>query len=228
MTFDPRTKLYFILLANLMLFMHVHTKIEMIMVFLFILPLFMNGNLKMAIRFSMIYGIMILANLYLIPIASGFFLHFISLLSVGIRMILPCIITGAYAFTTTKVGEFVAALHKLHIPQSIIIPSMVVIRFFPTIQEDYRQIRNSMALRGMSENGLSLLRHPFKNLEYVLIPLLINSNNVAEDLSIAALTKGIGIQTEHTTMHTIQFKSIDFVYMMLATMPIVFFKLGGM
>ena len=31
----------------------------------------------------------------------------------------------------------------------MVIPCVVVIRFFPTIAEDYRQIRNAMALRGI-------------------------------------------------------------------------------
>ena len=223
---DPRTKLYLILVANLMLFFHVNTSTEMVMVTLFILALFLDYKFKLAIRFVVIYGLMLLADYYLIPIAEGFILNFISLLSVGIRMILPCIISGAYAFTTTSVGEFVCALRKMHIPETVIIPSMVVIRFFPTIQEDYRQIRNSMALRGISDNGMGLLRHPIKNLEYILIPLLMNSNNVAEDLTVAALTKGIGIESEHTSMIKLKLSMIDFVYAVIVTLPIAMF-IGG-
>lgn len=65
-------------------------------------------------------------------------------------MMLPCIITGAYAFSTTTVGELTAALRRMHLPESIIIPCAVVVRFFPTVGEDYRHIRAAMALRGIA------------------------------------------------------------------------------
>ena len=52
----------------------------------------------------------------------------------------------------------------------------------PAIGEDYYQIRNAMALRGIT------YRNPMAALEYILMPLLMNSNNVAQDLSVAAMT----------------------------------------
>ena len=48
-------------------------------------------------------------------------------------MMMPCFITGAYAFSTTRVSEFVCALRRMRVPESVAIPCMVVIRFFPTI-----------------------------------------------------------------------------------------------
>ena len=69
--------------------------------------------------------------------------HF-PMIAVGIRMLLPCLITGAFAFTTTSPGEFTAALRRMHVPEAVIIPCIVVIRFFPTLREDYRHIRNAM------------------------------------------------------------------------------------
>lgn len=72
------------------------------------------------------------------------FLNVVALFSIGIRVMLPCIITGAYAFSTTTAGELVCALRSMHVPESVIIPCAVVIRFFPTVGEDYRQIRAAM------------------------------------------------------------------------------------
>ena len=223
---DPRAKLALILLANAMLFFHVSRNVEIIMVLLFIFPLLACGKTKTGLRFLILYGLMIAADLWLIPVAEGFLLNFLSLVSVGIRMILPCIITGAYAFTTTTVGEFVCALRKMHVSESVIIPCMVVIRFFPTIREDYRQIRASMALRGICEGGLGLLAHPMQTLEYIMIPLLMNGNNVAQDLSVAALTKGIGIQSEHTCMTELSFTIMDLSYVLIACLPVLLF-VGG-
>lgn len=94
-----------------------------------------------------------------------------------------------------------------------------MVRFFPTIAEDYRQIRNAMALRGITTKNPALM------LEYILIPLLMNSNNVAQDLSVAAMTKGISLPGQHTSMVELRMKWYDWGYMAACTVPFILF--GG-
>ena len=223
---DPRTKLFMLVLSNLMLFFHVNLFTEICMVCLFLVPLYLEKRYKTFSRFCIIYISMLFMGEFIIPVAKGFLLNFISLLSVGVRMILPCIIAGTYAFTTTSVSEFVCAMRKLKIPETIIIPCMVVIRFFPTLREDYHQIRNAMALRGIISAKSDMFRHPMQYLEYILIPILMNGNNVAQDLSVAALTKGIGLPNEHTSLSAIKVKTVDWMYMFVCSLPIVLF-VGG-
>ena len=99
----------------------------------------------------------------------------------------------------------------------------MVIRFFPTVGEDYRQIRAAMALRGIAEGKAALLLHPAQSLEYILMPLLMNGNNVAQDLSVAALTKGIGLPGRHTSMIELCPKAADILYSLLCTLPMLLF-----
>ena len=122
---------------------------------------------------TLIYGFMVSAEFLIIPYTEGVFLNFIAMFSVGIRMMLPCVISGAYAFSTTTVGEMVCGLRKIKVPECIIVPSVTIIRFFPTIAEDYRQIKNAMAFRGIASGKLALLRNPAQSLEYILMPLLV-------------------------------------------------------
>lgn len=219
---DPRAKLYLLLLANLMLFFHVGTEAEAVAVSLFLLLFFLSGRIRSGIRLSILYFGLLAIDLWAVPLAGeGIFLNLLSLISVGVRMMLPCIITGAYAFTTTTVGELTCALRRMHVPESVIIPCAVVVRFFPTVKEDYRQIRAAMALRGIAEGKAVLLRHPAESLEYILMPLLMNGNNVAQDLSVAALTKGIGLPGTHTCMVELKLTVWDFVYPALCTLPLL-------
>lgn len=220
---DPRCKLYLLLIGNLLLFFHVDLQTEIVLMALFLLPFFFSQKWMIGVRMSIMYAILVLADLFLVPNATGLVLSWVSLLSVGIRMMFPCVTTGAYTFATTSVGEFVCALRRMKVPESIIIPCMVVIRFFPTIREDYRQIRNAMLLRGVGGSTGSILLHPMRSLEYVLIPLLMNSNNVSGDLSVAALTKGIGMPGNHTSLIKIKFSWFDGMYMILCTVPLVVF-----
>ena len=96
-----------------------------------------------------------------------------------------------------------------------------MVRFFPTVGEDYRHIRAAMALRGIAAGRGALLRHPVQSLEYILMPLLMNSNNVAQDLSAAALTKGIGLPGRHTCMTELRLTAWDFLYPALCTLPLL-------
>ena len=131
--------------------------------------------------------------------------------------------SSVYQYLTLccEVDELTAALRRMHVPESVIIPCAVVVRFFPTVGEDYRQIRAAMALRGIAEGRGALLLHPMQSLEYVLMPLLMNSNNVAQDLSAAALTKGIGLPGRHTCMTELRLTVWDFLYPALCTLPLV-------
>ena len=226
MTFrmDPRAKLYLLLLANLLLLFHVGTAAEAATTALCLLLFFLSGHTRTGIRLSVVYFGLLAIDLFVVPLAGeGILLNLLSLVSVGIRMMLPCIITGAYAFSTTTAGELVCALRSMHVPESIIIPCAVVIRFFPTVGEDYRQIRAAMALRGIAEGKAALLLHPAQLLEYILMPLLMNGNNVAQDLSVAALTKGIGLPGRHTSMIELCPKAADILYSLLCTLPMLLF-----
>ena len=163
MTFrmDPRAKLYLLLLANLMLLFHVGTGAEAAATALCLLLFFLSGKARAGVRLSVLYFGLLAVDLFVVPRAGeSVLLNLLSLVSVGVRMMLPCIITGAYAFSTTTVGELTAALRRMHLPESIIIPCAVVVRFFPTVGEDYRHIRAAMALRGIAA-GRGALLHCF-------------------------------------------------------------------
>ncbi|KAB8288327.1 cobalt ABC transporter permease [Bifidobacterium ramosum] len=252
---DPRAKLYLLLLANLLLFFHVDTRGEAIMVALFLLPLFAAGRWRNGLRLAVLYFALLGLGLWSDAVTldgagggSGGSLismmdgganvgdgtaaawatvgHVAGLLSVGIRMMMPCLITGAYAFTTTSISEFVCAMRRMRVPEMIVIPCMVVIRFFPTIAHDYRQIRNAMALRGIAAGRFALVRHPVQSLEFIIVPLLMNATFVSRDLSVAALTKGLGIAGEHTCMTVIRMRWFDWATMAVCTAPMAL-AIGG-
>lgn len=223
---NPLTKLFSLILSNVMLFIHVNEMTEAIMSLLFLLPFFLSDKVKTGVKMAILYYGLLAVDMLLIPRLNGRISVLISLAAISLRMMLPCIIAGAYAFSTTTIGEFVCALRKIRVPESIIIPCMVIIRFFPTIREDYIQIRNAMAFRGIASGKGAILLHPIQSLEYILIPLLMNGNNVAQDLSVSSLTKGIGLSGKHTCMTEITMKIWDWLYMILCTMPLILFWKG--
>ncbi|MDU4449917.1 MAG: energy-coupling factor transporter transmembrane component T [Staphylococcus lugdunensis] len=159
------------------------------------------------LKFTMLFVILMLLQAYVVPYTHGM-LQFILLACVGIFMnMLPGFIVGYFTLYSTKVSEFIAAMEKIKMPRNVIIPITVIFRFFPTISEEYRNINHAMKMR-----GITLRRHIFKNLEYRLIPLIISVVQIGNDLSFAAMTRGIDAPHARTNICTVKFKWLDMVF----------------
>lgn len=105
-------------------------------------------------------------------------------------ILLPVVSTALYALRSTRVSEAVAAMDRLRMPTALIVPLSVVFRFLPTIHEEHRLIADAMRLRGVSWR--SAVRNPISLLEHLLVPLLISLVRIGDDLTAAALTRGLG------------------------------------
>ena len=83
----------------------------------------------------------------------------------------PAIITAWYFARTTKIGELMSAMQKMHVPDGITISLAVVMRFFPTIKEEYAAIQDAMKMRGITMAGGNIARI----VEYRMIPLMFRA-----------------------------------------------------
>ena len=126
-------------------------------------------------------------------------------------VLLPGFIMGYYLVSTTTVSEFVAAMERMHVPEKIVIPVSVVFRFFPTVKEEYAAIRDAMKMR-----GITTLRSPMKMLEYRVVPLMMSIAKIGEELSAAALTRGLGAPQKRTNICKIGFGPLDIFFFLLA------------
>jgi len=225
MSLDPRTKLFLLLVCNLSLLLHLSLKGEVLLVSFFLLLIILEKKYKLFVKMGLLYLFCVSLDL-LLPESDNLIVHLLSFFSVGLRMMLPCLIAGAYAFASTSASQMAEGMRRLKIPEFIVIPSLVLIRFFPSVKQDYLNIRDCMSFRGLANGKLSFLRHPFKSLEYVLIPLLMNANFVAEDLSVAALSKGLAIKDKHTCLTKLNFTSFDLLACVLVCLPYLMNYIG--
>ncbi len=87
-------------------------------------------------------------------------LHIAGATAAGVCMMMPCLTAGMAMFTTTRPGDRVCAMRCMRAPDALVIPVVVMMRFFPTIRHDYRRIRQSLRLRGFAAGGMALARQP--------------------------------------------------------------------
>ncbi|OKL50667.1 hypothetical protein BM477_00535 [Boudabousia marimammalium] len=126
-----------------------------------------------------------------------------------------------YVILTTGPAQLTAALRRLRIPQFIVIPFTVVLRYIPTVIDELFAIRDAMRLRGLFPGAFGVLAHPIRTAEYILVPLLSSSIRMADELSAAALTRGLGGAVQPTSIVRLRFTWHD-AALIAATAAIAF------
>lgn len=107
--------------------------------------------------------------------------------------------------------DLLAALQAMGAPQAVLIPCMVVLRFFPTIRRDASHLMESLRTRRVLAGGGYALRHPALTCELLVVPLLMRSVRVSDELAASALVRGLGGETRPTMLHPLSFGARDAV-----------------
>ncbi len=225
---DPRTKLYMILIVSAIVMMSATTPllwtVRIIMTMIPILLLIAEKRYASALRFFALYAVSLILTFYFLWSDSKGILKAILTGYCGIvAQFLPALITAWYVVRTTKIDEFMSAMQKMHVPDGITISLAVVMRFFPTIKEEYGSIRDAMKMRGISFAGGNVV----KMLEYRMIPLLFSCVNIGDELSAAAITRGLGGERKRTSVVELRMSFLDYLLLLgftAATILFVFFK----
>jgi len=225
---DPRTKLYMVLVVSIVVLMPASTAllwgIRITLTMIPILLLLVERRYRSAIRFLILYGVaLVLTFFFLGEKVQGI----LSALLIGycgiVVQFMPAIITAWYCVRTTKIDEFMSAMQKMHMPDGIAISLAVVMRFFPTIKEEYGAIRDAMKMRGIMFGGGNAL----KMVEFRMIPLLFSCVNIGDELSAAAITRGLGGKVRRTSIVELKLHVQDVLLIILFTVSVsifVFFK----
>ena len=216
---DPRTKM--LLLITMSVFVLGYAggeELAFLMPFFCALPalaLLSAKKWKPALSYCVIYGLSYFAGICWIGQVSGT-LRFLLYGMCGIlSRVLPGLMMGAYVVGTTTVSEFTAAMLRMHLSEKVIIPLSVMFRFFPTVVDEAASIRAAMRMRDIRLGG----RNAAQMLEYRLVPLITCCAKIGEELSAAALTRGLGGEVRRTNVCWIGFHTQDILVIGLCAVP---------
>ena len=145
------------------------------------------------------------------PAVTGIILGIAMLFSYGI----PPFLALALLIKTTRISKLIAALSAMRLPVFVIIPIAVLLRFIPTVREEWSGIRKAMAFRGISLEPGAILRAPGKTVEYMLIPLLFSCISVMEELAAASLARGLDAERKRTSYEAVKMTLPDYIVMLL-------------
>ena len=226
MKLDPRTKLYMILIVSAVVMMSATTPflwaVRIIMTLIPVILLIIEKKYTSAFGFTFLYiAALVLTFVFLSEESTGIFKSLLTGYSGIVVQFMPCLITAWYVVRTTKIDEFMSAMQKMHLPDGITISLAVVMRFFPTIKEEYSSISDAMKMRGISFGG----GNAAKMVEYRMIPLLFSCVNIGDELSAAAITRGLGGTVKRTSVEELKLRVCDWLLITAFTAVEVIFVL---
>lgn len=162
------------------------------------------------------YGLPYMAGVIQTSLAAWFILMF---------KCYPCCMLGSIIIGTTHISEFMAAMSRMKVPKMIVIPLAIMFRYFPVVKEDWGYIKDAMSMRGLTPTPLGFIRNPSGVIDALYVPMLISASKTADELSVAAVTRGIENPKPRTSHVKIRFAIWDvlfaLVYIMLATAGIL-------
>lgn len=218
---DPLTKIILMILGNVAIFLAFSIQIKISLIIFYLIFGFLCGAYKSPIKISLGYFGLILVEYLGGKYLSGTLALMIITFSQFIKMILPCALLASIMISTTKVSEFMGALNKMRVSKKVIIPLTVMIRYFPVVFEDWKNIKDSMRMRDVSPTFLGFLKNPSDTIECIYVPMLMSASKVSDELSAAAITRGIENPNPRTCMVKMKMKFCDYLSISLMVTVIV-------
>ncbi len=112
-----------------------------------------------------------------------------------------------------SVQGFVGTMKSLRLPRFLFLPLMVFARFIPEFIDVIRQLRDAVRMRGFSVGFVSAIVHPLQTIRLTVVPLVVRTLRMADNLSMAAEMKRVGYARRPTFLNTLRFKTRDYVLM---------------
>lgn len=107
------------------------------------------------------------------------------------------------------VGSCMAALNAMRLPKAVGIGMGIMLRFFPTVAQEYRAIRNAQKFRGVGLGFWHTLAHLPENLSCILLPLVIRITRISEELSASVTVRGVRFHNDVISFRPVRFSPRD-------------------
>lgn len=206
---DPRAKLGLLLLWAVAVFLSPGLWYEIVMMLLAATYGIAVGKARLSVSMLALYAVMMSLMIAVSFLDTGVLKTMLSSFFMLVRKVFPCGLLAAVIVSTTHVNEFMSAFSRMRVPRQVTIPLAVMLRYVPAIREDWRFIKDAMRMRGVSPSLFGFLRRPGMTVECLYVPLMMGASNVADELSMASVARGIENPAQRTCFIHIEFRVSD-------------------
>jgi len=201
---DPRTKMG-LLLGVTLLSVYLDNIIMLLALEMVLLVLtFISRTFWSMIRFLLFFftfgiiAVVVLAlitgNLnYSLVSFSPFFARFGVMITAGLL----------FAFTTSP-NNLAQALEKMRFPAPLSFTLTITLRYIPTLAREAGAIMNALKLRGINLSLWDIIRKPSYFYRGMIIPLLIRTLKLSDEIAIAAESRGFNGGEGRSSLNTLK------------------------
>ncbi|RNB82356.1 energy-coupling factor transporter transmembrane protein EcfT [Brevibacillus fluminis] len=140
-----------------------------------------------------------------LPFVMGGMMFGITLM---LRIYSMVLITSVLTFTT-PLDQFIQLMRKLRFPQPLTFVIVTSIRFIPTMQKKVDQVFAAQRARGAKFSQNNIFAQIYNYLP-VMVPLIVDSLRMSEQLAISMLNRGYGASAHWTALKEMKMKRIDY------------------
>ena len=137
------------------------------------------------------------------------------LLLVYLRRLVIAVI-AAYPVTKAPIGKLIASLDKLKMPRTATISLAVLFRFMPTVSMEFAAIRQAQKYRGIGMRNIKLIKQLPKLFECTMVPLLIRTTKVADELTASAEVRGMKLTGQYNSYYEVKMQAKDWLGLIVA------------
>ncbi len=214
---DPRTKLLLMAVISTAEFLYNHTAFMIAVAVIPFILLMINKQFKLGIGFILLFLLALVAKDIQSYVHFNLAVNMLIVLLVGLVLrLFPAFAMGAYMIYSTKASEFITAMSRMHVTRKITIPVSVLFRFLPTMHEESVSINDAMRMREIQFGTKKFWRNPLALIEYRFIPLMISTVKIGDELSAAALTRGLDNPVARTNITEIGFTFYDLITLLIS------------
>lgn len=201
---DPRCKLLLLISIGFVSYFLTGNIPSLLLILGFGLFLGFGGGASWAVKMILFYGILSYLNALLRYMPIPGLTVMMTVFGVTVLKLVPIVMVGRWVLKTTQMDDLIVAFQKMKMPQSVIIPFVVTVRYMPTLAAEYRMIRNTMAIRGICDTWWKKLLHPMATVEFILIPLLMRCLKVTDELAASGSTRGLEKEETRHAIHPVR------------------------
>ncbi|BBB92134.1 MAG TPA: energy-coupling factor transporter transmembrane component T [Methylomusa anaerophila] len=208
---DPRVWMLLVVVVSLLTFLG-GSRVELFILFAILAVIMAFQRMTVTtIYFLALYTALLAVNefLWFIPIQPVSML--VAMIILLLCRLIPIYMAYIILLEKTPMNELIIALEQMRVPKTLIIPLAVVYRYIPTVRCEIMYVKDSLKMRGLNPSFAGMLLHPVTTVEKFMIPLLIRSGKLADELAAAALCKGLDAERRRTSCTGVRFDKQDAV-----------------
>ena len=215
---DPRTIMGVLLAASVVAFMSKSLTVELGLVLGVALLQALTGHVRMALAFAGGYAVLWAVLNLVFPHVGGVAATMFTISFTFSRKIFLCLMVGSLLVAECSVHRLTAALERLRVPQVVLIPLTVTMRYFPALKDEMAHIRDAMRLRDIPAS---------ERLECFVVPLIMSATTTADELSRAATCRGIENPVRSTDTERLRMHAADWAVLAASAAAVVVVALCG-